>query len=439
MTGVVVSSVVIFTAKVIGFFMGLIGRGGSLPGVVALKLDKRILRKLKYPDEVIIVTGTNGKTSVSNMIADVYEAAGRRVVANRKGDNLKRGIVSVLIGGVGLRGKVRADVVVLEVDELSVPGIMEDVRPSLVLVNNLFRDQVDRTGTVENVAKRLEDAFENYDGKLILNGDDPNVARLALNTKAEVKYFGVARHDRSVEECDESSDGKVCPKCGGELVYDFWQYSHVGRFRCGGCDFGKFDVDYLVDEVDIERGKFVYNGVEFGLVNMSLFGVYNAISVIAVARERGLEISLVAKVIEEFTLGNGRMEVFDLGGERTCLLNMIKNATGANEMIKYILRDTGEKEILIILNDGIADGKDVSWIWEAKFDLFTRDDVKRVICAGTRREDIAKRMKEVMSEDKVVVRENLDDAVEELREGVGAAYILASYTAVRDVRVKLKL
>jgi UDP-N-acetylmuramyl tripeptide synthase len=290
---------------------------------------------------------------------------------------------------------------------------------------------------METIIIRLAEALEAFNGKLVLNGDDPNVARLGLKTSAEVIYFGLAQYEGNELVSDEALEGGFCPECGSKLLYEFYQYSHVGSFLCEICSFGSFDIKYIVDEISFTEGFFVHGEKEFGLLNICMFGVYNAIGVIAVTSEGDIDNSFVAKVLEKFTLGNGRMEVFEFG-DKKCLLNLVKNPTGANEVMKYIQSDEREKEVLIVLNDGTADGKDVSWIWDTRFDLITTENVNKIICAGTRCYDIATRIKYLGYDmEQISVQKDLSAAVDELASGCEATYVLASYTGLQAVRKEL--
>ena len=212
----------ILATKMSSSLLHLIGHGGSMPGEIGLKLDKNILSKLKINGPVILVTGTNGKTSTANMITDLLVNDGYDVISNRKGDNLKAGITTTLLTNSSLSGKVKANAIVLEVDELNVRHILPYLPVTALVVTNFFRDQLDRAREMEQLILSIEKVLPNYQGELILNGNDPNVVRLAYKaSKAHATYFGMDKNKYSVDHTNEASEGKFCPLCGHKLEYAY--------------------------------------------------------------------------------------------------------------------------------------------------------------------------------------------------------------------------
>ena len=215
-----------------------------MPGSIGCKVDANILSKLKFNGPVILVTGTNGKTSTANMITDLFEKAGYNVISNRKGDNLKAGIVTTLLTHAKLNGEIKANAVVLECDELNVRHILPFIPVTDFVVNNFFRDQLDRAREMEQLIDSIEKVLPAYRGRLILNANDPNVVRLNLVAKnASFSYFGMDENKYSVKTTKEASEGKFCPKCGARLEYSYYQYSHIGKFHCSKCDFQTPEMD----------------------------------------------------------------------------------------------------------------------------------------------------------------------------------------------------
>jgi len=344
-----------------------------------------------------------------------------------------------MMKNVNLLGRVRGDVVVLEVDEMSVRDLMREVPVSVLLVGNIFRDQLDRVGSIENVISRLEECVVEYSGKLVLCGDDVGVARLSLKTKAEVVYFGIGRVEGSLDKCDESPDGKICPRCGELLRYEFYQYSHLGRFLCVECRFGDFKVEYLIDKINLDIGSFIVRGVEFKILNKTTYGVYNALGVVAVCSEMGVDVRVVKDVLVEFEIGNGRMEVFELKNGKKLVVNVVKNVAGANEIIKWIMSQSGKKEVFIVLNNAIADGEDIGWIEDVKFEILADENIERVICGGMKVEDISIRIRKAGVEDsKILVVRNIKEGVEKLCDKNSDKFIMVSYTGVKSVRDELR-
>lgn len=417
--------------KFIHFLLSLLGRGGSLPGTIALKMDPYILKKFKMPKKVILVTGTNGKTTTSNLIVESFQKAGLKVIGNRKGDNLKEGIVTLLCTHSSLNYQVQAEAVVLEVDELTVMRVFEDLHVTTFVVNNFFRDQLDRAGEMETIVRRIESVLPNYEGHLILNADDPNVVRLKESApKAKVHFFGVGENAVSKKTTNEASEGKFCPRCGKPLAYEYYQYSHIGKFSCD-CGFGENEVECFVDAIDYEHETFTMNHKTYHSFRNAIYGIYNCVAVLCVMKVNGLDDDAANEVFKTFTMNKGRNETFDLNGN--CLLNLVKNPTGANEVMKAIMKSNADKNILIILNDNDQDGKDVSWIWDAHFDLLIDEHTKRILCSGKRAYDMALRLK-YEGYEALEVFENVEDAIVRLKELEEDAYVIATYTALESTR-----
>lgn len=417
--------------KMIHFVLKKMGRGGSLPGTIALKLDKDILKKFKMPKKVIIVTGTNGKTTTSNLICESLAKAGLKVIGNRRGDNLKEGITTLLCANSNLKYEVQADAVVFEVDELTVMRVFKDLGVTTFVVNNFFRDQLDRVGEMETIIRRIGSVLDDYTGHLVLNANDPNVVRLADSApNAQVHYYGVGVNEVTVQKSTEASEGKFCPRCGLPLYYEYYQYSHIGHFECI-CGFGKNDVECFVESIDYENETFVMNGQTFHSFQNAIYAIYNCAAVLCCMKVNDIDLEHPNHVFKTFVMNIGRNETFDLNGY--CLLNLIKNPAGSNEVMKAIMKNPNDKNILLVLNDNESDGTDVSWIWDAHFELLINEHTKHIYCAGLRAYDMALRLKYEGFKDVEVV-ENTEDAILKLKEFKEDAYVIANYTALQPTR-----
>ncbi|MBW9212326.1 MULTISPECIES: Mur ligase family protein [Terrabacteria group] len=409
------------------------GRGGSFPGTLGLKFDKKMISKFQMPEIVILVTGTNGKTTTSNLIAESLRQAGLKVVHNRKGDNLNVGIASLLAVNSDGHYHIQADACVIEVDELTLYRQFKDLRPTHLVVNNFFRDQLDRAGEMETIIRRIEEVTKDFRGTLILNGDDPNVVRLADNAKqAKIQFFSVGENAISQKTSDEASEGKFCPRCSNRLVYEYYQYSHIGRFHCEKDDFGQIEPAFYVSAIDYENHRFQALGRSFYSFMNTIYAIYNCAAVLTVIQDLKLDVECANKVFQSFEMKEGRNEVFALS--KPCVINLIKNPTGTNEVLKYILSDEKEKNILIILNDNDQDGCDVSWIWDAHFERLLKGNVRHVVTSGLRAYDMALRLKYEGLEDKVMVKEKVEEAVNFLDEDHCPSYVLSTYTALHATR-----
>ena len=412
------------------------GRGGSLPGELALRMDPKFLEKFKLPQDVVLVTGTNGKTTTSNLVAEALRANGLTVLNNHRGDNLNVGIATTLAAGSDPEYSITAQALVLEVDELTLYRQFKTLKPTALVVTNFFRDQLDRAGEMETIIRKLMEVTEDFEGHLILNGDDPNVIRLADTAKkAKVHFFSVRETIKSVNISDEAGEGKFCPRCGRPLAYDYYQYSHIGRFHCRFDHFGEIRPDLTVTSVDFDHGTFQAAGKTYHSFVNSIYGVYNCAAVLCLVRALGLKMEPCDDVFSNYELKEGRDEVFELS--RPCTINLVKNPTGANEVMKYIIAQPGEKNICIFLNDNDQDGHDVSWIWDAHFERLNDPLVKTIVCSGLRAYDMALRLKYEGLEDRIKGIESAQEAIAWLDEAKLESHVISTYTALHSTRAVL--
>lgn len=425
--------IVIFICKFIYKFMKLLGKnGGTLPGNIALRLNKNILRHFNVSGTVIAVTGTNGKTSTTNLISNILSNTGS-VVSNREGNNINTGITSLLVKNCDLSGNIKCDYLVLECDEHYIPIVFKDLKLDSFVVLNFFRDQLDRTGEVETLIQKIDKFLEGYTGNLILNSDDPNVSRLGFNKKnCKVYYFGVEKFNGATSSMHDRGEGKYCPFCSARLEYDYYQYSHVGKFRCPDCDFGKNSVNSIISDIDLKNGKFNYNGKKFETRYNTIYNMYNVSAAFMLSSLYDVSMDYLYESVKGFELNNGRLETVLVNG---CLstLNLAKNPTGANVTIGFMNQDDEHKELLFVLNDNVADGKDVSWIWDINFSIL--NNVDRIITSGTRAYDMAVRIKNSGYDfSNIEVYPNIEEAVSNLYKNGGRKYIIFNYTATTDTR-----
>ena len=430
----------ILIGKIIVKLLKLMHRNaGNLPGIVLWHLSgHKAVSMFDVKCPIIAITGTNGKTSVTNCIAQLFEKSGKKLIVNREGNNLDTGICSLLLRYCDGSGKVDADYLILETDESHVPVVYSQLKLETLVVLNFFRDQLDRNGEMETLIQKINGFCKTFEGNLILNGDDPNTARLgrANPDNKNVKYFRAERYAFATDKIFEASEGRFCPFCGEPLEYDFYQYSHIGRFICKKCGFGGYEPYITASNIDLEKPVFTAGGHEYSPKLNSIYNVYNMTAVAAAATLYGIDQKVTDNVISNYTVNNGRMETFMLG-DRMTTLNLAKNPVGANMTLRVMNEMNGEKELLFVLNDNVADGLDVSWIWDINFSIFER--VTRVVTSGTRAYDIAVRIKcSGYDPANIVVRPDLDEAVEELAKTPGRKFVIANYTAVQPTRSALK-
>lgn len=435
--------IIIFT-KFINFILTKVLKknGGNLPGKIAKKLNKNIIKYFNIKGKVIAVTATNGKTTTNNCIKYMLEKNGKKVISNADGNNMETGIISELIKHCKMNGDVDCDYLTLEVDENYVPIIFKKVKLDTLIILDFFRDQLDRNGEVETLILKINDFLSIYEGNLILNADDPNVARLgkANPRNKNVKYFSVDRYEFATTEEKEAGEGKFCPFCCTRLEYEYYQYSHIGKFECPKCHFGNENIFVQIRNVNVKTGELdvITNQKRLNHLKTtanSIYSIYNYAAVISLARLYNLE---VRDTLKEFKLNNGRCEIVKINGTDT-IINLAKNPTGANVSLRMLNEDDDEKELLFVLNDNIADGFDVSWIYDINFDV---KKVTRIITSGRRAYDMAVRIKTAFyPQENIESYTSLEEAVNALYKTKTKKYVIANYTALQPIRreiLKLK-
>lgn len=429
------NSLTILIAKVLNFFAKILCKilkkdNGNMLGRIVKKLNPNILEYLKIDCPVIAVTATNGKTTTNNCIRYIIENNEKKVVSNKEGNNMETGIITTLIKNCTISGKIKADYICLEVDESYVPIVFKKIRLDTLLVLNFFRDQLDRNGEVESLILKIENFLKTYNGNLILNNDDPNVARLGQANKENknVYYFSVEKYENASIKQKEAGEGKFCPFDKTKLEYEYYQYSHVGKYICPTCNFGNVELFTKIKNVDLENMTFDENEIHYNTQANNIYTIYNFAGAISVAKIYNLD---AKKSLETFKLNNGRSEEISINGIKT-FINLAKNPTGANVSLRTLNEDKDEKELLFVLNDNPADGLDVSWIWDINFEL---NNVSRVITSGKRAYDMAIRIKTSgFDEKKIEAYTSIEEAVKSLYKTEVKKYVIANYTALQPTR-----
>ena len=388
--------------------------GGNLLGKIAYDWNRDIFKYFKVNCPVIAVTATNGKTMTNNAIGYTLKTAGKKVISNTEGNNMETGILSTLLKACTLTGKIKADFLVFEVDEGYVPVVFKDFRLDTLVILDFFRDQLDRNGEVESLILRINEFLKKYKGNLVLNNDDPNVARLgkANPDNKNVYYFSVDKYKFATKDIKEAGEGKFCPFCNTRIEYEYYQYSHIGKFKCPNCDYGNNKIFKLATEVDLENRTFKIDDVTYKIRFNSIYNIYNFVAVISCVSLYNIDTKFIQEALSKFILNNGRLEEVNIKGIPT-IINLAKNPTGCNVSLRILNEDDEEKELLFVLNDKLADGQDVSWIWDINFDNL--NNVKRIVTSGRRAYDIAIRIKTSgFDETKIEPYLNLHEAVESL-------------------------
>ena len=434
----------ILLCKLLRFVSRVLHRGGTaMPGRYALKLCPDLLERLAKQVKTVAITGTNGKTTSARMIEEAFREQGLSYLTNRSGANLIDGITTEFVMNSSLLGRVKKDYAVIECDEAAARKVFPRLRPQVVVVTNLFRDQLDRYGevthTLENIREALRGAPE---AKLCLNADCSLTASLAGDLPNPVRWFGVEQGAAPSRAKPEISDATHCIRCKTEYEYDYISYGHLGGFRCPKCGSRRHSADCAVTDIVEQRpdGSELVMNVrgEKLLVTVNLpamYNIYNAAGAVAAVTEMGFPAQAAAEALRSFRCGFGRMERFDLAGGTRMML--VKNPAGCNQVIEY-LQNFKEKFVLVIcLNDRAADGRDVSWIWDADFEGLSAlaGRLTQVIVSGDRAEDMRVRIKYAGVDDAFIrVERDYETLVRELEKETRPVCMMPTYTAMLELR-----
>lgn len=430
---------IILIMKFLNIILKIFGKnGGNFLGKIAFDWNPEIFKFFKVSCPVIAVTATNGKTMTNNAISYSLKMAGYKVISNLEGNNMETGILSTILKNCTLTGKIKADFLVFEVDESYVPVVFKDFKLDTLVILNFFRDQLDRNGEVESLILRINEFLKSYSGNLVLNNDDPNVSRLghANPNNKNIYYFSVDKYSFATDDIKDAGEGKFCPFCKSRLKYEYYQYSHVGKFKCPNCDFGNNTLYKIATDIDLKNKQFKIDDTIYKIKGNSIYLIYNFTAIASVLSLYNISLEVIQKSFSTFELNNGRLEIMHINNVKT-IINLAKNPTGSNVSLRLLNEDDDEKELLFVLNDNIADGFDVSWIWDINFNNL--NNVSRIITSGTRAYDIAIRIKTSgFDESKIEPYLDLTEAINSLYKTNIKKYVIANYTSLQPTRAALK-
>lgn len=436
----------VLAGKATGALSRASGRGGgtTFPGDVARAIDPSVLHRLSadLAGGAVLVTGTNGKTTTSRLIANLLEGRGRRVISNRSGSNLIYGATAAAVANADLDGRLRADWGVFEIDEATLPIAVQEICPKAVLVGNLFRDQLDRYGELELLAQTIERALEQLPkgSQAVLNADDPRVGEIGLNLARPPIWYGFDDPRVAAAGLPHAADARTCPRCGASLRFDVVYYGHEGVYECPNGDFARPEPDVTARDVRFEgldRVRLVAADTELDVPLGGLYNGYNVLAAFTVGGALGLEPDYMAERLRTAAAAFGRQERFEREGRRFTMM-LAKNPTGFNEILRESERAHG-RHFLIGLNDRIADGRDVSWIWDVDFELLAgRAEI--IVPTGVRAFDLGVRLKYAGVTAAEPPEPDLGVAVDRFIDATppgGEGFLLCTYTAMLDLRALL--
>ena len=410
--------------------------GSSLPGKVAHAIDPHILKHLSDHYEVIIVSGTNGKTLTTSLIVQLLKQKYPNILTNPTGANLTQGIVSTFLNHTPVKGE--KNIAVLEVDEATIKHITPFIQPKLFVFTNIFRDQMDRFGEIYTTYQyMLDGASFAPEATILSNGDAPIFNSDTLpNPKL---YFGFNHAEDGHYQAHYNTDGILCPHCHSILQYNFITYSNLGKYYCPNGDFKRPELDYSVTELtelSLTKSSFKIDGFDFSLPIGGLYNIYNALSAYAAARFFGLTPEEIQVGFGQAQRVFGRQEIFTLE-DKEVMINLIKNPVGFNQIVQLLGYEKEEFSLAVLLNDNYADGQDISWIWDGEFEELAKLTPKQTYIGGIRVDDLETRM-EVAGFTTLTKTENNDDLIEKLKSvPTKKINILATYTALLQLRKDL--
>jgi len=437
-------------ARAVGALARRAGRGGgtSLPGKVLMRLEPGAISELaaRLPRGTVIVSATNGKTTTAAMIASVLAQAGVSLVHNRAGANMAGGVASTLLAAARAGGRIDGELGLFEVDEFWLPALTEQLAPRALLLGNLFRDQLDRYGELETIADRWATVLAGAarEARLVLNADDPLIADLGRE-HAGVTYFGIEDDAMAMPEMQHASDSKHCRRCGAAYVYEAIYLGHLGRYRCPSCGHVRPVPSVVAERIRLHGT----NSATFTLRSPAgsaalelplpgLYNVYNALGAAALCLALEIPLGQIVAGLEAVTAAFGRAETIRVDGCELSIL-LVKNPAGANEILRTLTLEESELDVLAILNDRTADGHDISWVWDADYEILA-GRVRRVTCAGTRAAELALRLKYAgVPKDRLHVVSSLPAALDAAIADAASArvFVLPTYTALLELRDEL--
>ena len=435
----------ILLCKLLRLLSRLLHRGGTaMPGRFALKLCPDLLARLSKNVRSVVITGTNGKTSSSRIVEQAFVEQGRSYFANRSGANLLSGITTEFVMNCTLGGKMKKEWAVIECDEAAAVKVFPQLQPQVVVVTNLFRDQLDRFGEVTHTLSNIRTAIEAVpQATLCLNADCSLCSSLALSLPNRVVYFGMEKGAVPSRAKPELSDATHCIRCKTEYEYDYISYGHLGGFRCPKCGYARHAADYAVTDVIEQRSSgttaaFSIRGerrvVEINLP--ALYNVYNAVGALAAAMESGVGVDEAVRALASFQCGFGRMEAFRLGKADVRMM-LVKNPAGCNQVIDYLENLHNRFVLAICLNDRGADGTDISWIWDAEFERLNSiaGRIEKVIVSGDRAQDMRVRLKYAgIPDENITVERDYEKLVSSLEPLQTDVCLMPTYTAMLELR-----
>ena len=433
----------ILVCKAVRIVGKLVGKGSSMPGQIALKIDSNILSKIKLPKYVIAVTGSNGKTSTVEMIKEVLTNGGLKVAYNYEGSNQTEGVTTLILDNVNLKGEFKSDVLLIESDERYARHTFKYFTPTHYVITNLYRDQLTRNGHPEWIYDIIKESIHK-ETELLLNADDPLVNSF---TADKCVYYGINRLKDSTEtNMNVYNDGVYCPICKKPLKYEYYHYSDIGKYECKECGYKRNEPKYYINDLDLNEGYLVLD--DKYRIDLRLKGIYNAYNVLAaysVGRELNIDGQLIANTLNNYVLKNGRVVEFKIKDkEGTLLASKHENSISYNQSISVARRYKGDVTAFIMV-DAISRKyftSETSWLWDVDFELLNSSNIKKIVITGQYASDVAERLSYANVDFNIVhIEKDIPTAIEYLGdEAIGHIYAITCFSDQHKLlnRVEIK-
>ncbi|WP_175412908.1 Mur ligase family protein [Clostridium sp. AWRP] len=428
---IIISKIVIKLSKFL--FKG----GSNFPGKVALKLDKNILKTICKDYKIILITGTNGKTTTTSMVYNMLKDGKKRVITNNTGANMLTGIVSCFIENYSFKKCSETNYAVIECDEANVPLFTDYITPEIITVTNLFRDQLDRYGEVYTTLNKILKGIKKVPlSNLILNGDESLLGDLNLPNRTI--YYGFNCSPTNRKKVDTNADAKFCKKCKSPYKYNFLTYNHLGDYYCEKCGYKRPELDYTLDEIKEQTpdgSLVVINEKEYYINQPGTYNMYNALCAYSIAMICGIPTSCIYDSLKKQKSSFGRQEVINIEGKEVKII-LVKNPAGYDQAINTLSLDNRTFNLAVLLNDNYADGRDVSWIWDVNFEKLSSLDIDKIMISGIRLYDMAVRLKVAgLPQDNFIICKHYENLIDEVKScKSNTVYVLATYTAMITFR-----
>lgn len=428
-------------AKCANKSLKLLKRNASyFPGNLALKICPNFIEQVEKPNIIIGVTGTNGKTTVSNMINDILEDNGYKVMNNRYGSNMNTGIAASFVANNTISGKNKNDIAVFEMDERSTIHIFKYITPTYLICNNLSRDSIKRNANTAFIGGIINNAIpENT--TVVTNGDDPICVNLASKNKKI--YYGIDRLDTDTEKCENIvQDMVLCPRCGAKLEYEYYRYHHVGKMHCPNCEFKTPAKDYEISNIDyknkqitikdnLDKTEYKYSMVADGLIN-----IYNMLSAITVLKQIGISDEKIEKSLKKTKIVDTRFMIDEAGGKKIVLhLAKGQNPIACSRAFDYVRKQPERKTIILFLDDLHEKNEVITWLYDTDYEFLNGDNVEQIIVSGKRYKDTVVRLLLAgVPKDKIYAEKNETEAVKKHfnPQNIDSVYILYDLYSIKE-------